>query len=70
MICLAEVKKLPSGNAPGVDEILPEMLKALDIVGLSWLTHFCIVAWKSGTVLTDGRTGVVEWECPCIALEI
>jgi len=32
------VTKLFSGKAPRVDEILPEMLKALDIVQLSWLT--------------------------------
>jgi len=42
-ITLAEeatiVKKLSDGKAPGVDEIRPEMLKALDIVGLSWLTR-------------------------------
>ncbi len=40
LISLAEVsevvKKLLSGKAPGVDEIHPEMLKALDIVWLSW----------------------------------
>jgi len=40
-ISLAEVaevvKKLFSGKAPGVVEIRPEVLKALDIVGLSWL---------------------------------
>ena len=32
------VKKLLGGTAPGVDEVRPEFLKALDIVGLSWLT--------------------------------
>ena len=31
------VKKLLSGRAPGVDEIRPEFLKALDVVGLCWL---------------------------------
>lgn len=31
----AVVKKLHSGRAPGVDEICPEYLKTLDIVGLS-----------------------------------
>ncbi len=29
------IKKLHSGKAPGVDEICSEMLKAVDIVGLS-----------------------------------
>ena len=36
---VAEVKQLFSGKVPGVDGIRPEMLKALDIVGLSWPTH-------------------------------
>ncbi|TWW61317.1 hypothetical protein D4764_05G0014070 [Takifugu flavidus] len=31
------VKKLLGGKAPGVDEIRPESLKALDVVGLSWI---------------------------------
>ncbi|KAI3372456.1 hypothetical protein L3Q82_022939 [Scortum barcoo] len=30
-----------SGKAPGVDEICPEYLKPLDLVGLSWLTRLC-----------------------------
>ncbi|KAI3360120.1 hypothetical protein L3Q82_014441 [Scortum barcoo] len=33
------VCKLLSGKAPGVDEIRPEYLKSLDVVGLSWLTR-------------------------------
>ncbi|KAI3368377.1 hypothetical protein L3Q82_008080 [Scortum barcoo] len=33
------VRKLLSGKAPGVDEIRPEYLKSLDVVGLSWLTR-------------------------------
>ncbi|KAL7857954.1 hypothetical protein AOLI_G00180560 [Acnodon oligacanthus] len=53
------VGKLFSGKALGVDEIRPEMLKALDIVGLSWLTHLCNIAWTSGTVPLDWQTGVV-----------
>ena len=62
-ISLAEVtkvvKKLLGGKAPGVDEIRPEMLKALDTVGLSWLTRLFSVAWGSGTVPMDWQTGVV-----------
>jgi len=62
-ISLAEVaevvKKLFSGKAPGVDEIRLEMLKALDIVGLSWLTRLVNVAWRSGTVPVEWQTGVV-----------
>ncbi|KAK3509648.1 hypothetical protein QTP70_008082 [Hemibagrus guttatus] len=33
------VQQLLSGKAPGVDEIRPEYLKSLDVVGLSLLTH-------------------------------
>ena len=53
------VKQLFSGKAPGVDEIRPEMLKALDIVGLSWLTRLFNVVWGSGTVPVAWQTGVV-----------
>ncbi|TWW73543.1 hypothetical protein D4764_15G0009370 [Takifugu flavidus] len=53
------VKKLLGGKAPGVDEIRPEFLKALDVVGLSWLTRLCNMAWTSGKVLPDWQTGVV-----------
>ncbi|XP_049595828.1 leucine-rich repeat-containing protein 57 isoform X1 [Syngnathus scovelli] len=53
------VKKLLGGRAPGVDEIRPEFLKALDVVGLSWLTRLYNVAWTSGTVPLDWQTGVV-----------
>ncbi|KAI3370580.1 hypothetical protein L3Q82_007149 [Scortum barcoo] len=42
--------KLRSGKAPGVDEIRPEYLKSLDVVGLSWLTRLCNIAWRLGTV--------------------
>ena len=37
------VGKLLSGKAPGVDEIHPEYLKSLHIVGLSWLTCPCSI---------------------------
>ncbi|KAI3351090.1 hypothetical protein L3Q82_005656 [Scortum barcoo] len=40
------VRKLRSGKAPGVDEIRPEYLKSLDVVGLSWLTRLCNIAWR------------------------
>ncbi len=38
------VCKLRSGRASGVDEICPEYLKSLDVVGLSWLTRLCNIA--------------------------
>ena len=42
-----------------MDEIRPEMLKALDNVGLLWLTRLYNVAWGSGTVPMEWQTGVV-----------
>uniref|UniRef100_A0A3Q3T275 Reverse transcriptase domain-containing protein n=1 Tax=Mastacembelus armatus TaxID=205130 RepID=A0A3Q3T275_9TELE len=53
------VRQLLGGKAPGVDEIRPEYLKSLDVVGLSWLTRLCNIAWRSGTVPLDWQTGVV-----------
>ncbi|XP_054456755.1 sodium- and chloride-dependent betaine transporter-like [Anoplopoma fimbria] len=41
------VKHLRSGKAPGIDEIQPEMLKALGVEGLSWLTRLFNIAWDS-----------------------
>ncbi|KAK3573193.1 hypothetical protein QTP86_015101 [Hemibagrus guttatus] len=53
------VQQLLGGKAPGMDEIRPEYLKSLDVVGLSWLTRLCNIAWRSGTVPLDWATGVV-----------
>ena len=53
------VRKFLGGRAPGVDEVRPEFLKALDVVGLSWLTQFCSIARTSGAVPLDWQTGVV-----------
>uniref|UniRef100_A0AAV2MQG6 ribonuclease H n=1 Tax=Knipowitschia caucasica TaxID=637954 RepID=A0AAV2MQG6_KNICA len=62
-ISLAEVTKvvgsLHGGKAPGVDEIRPDYLKSLDVVGLSWLTRLCSIAWRSGAVPMEWQTGVV-----------
>ncbi len=52
-------KQLCSNSAPGVDELCPEFLKALDAVGLSWLTRLCNIAWTSGAVPLEWQTGVV-----------
>ncbi|KAK3507789.1 hypothetical protein QTP70_000372 [Hemibagrus guttatus] len=54
------VQQLLGGKAPGVDEIRPEYLKSLDVVGLSWLTRLCNIAWRSGTVPLDWATRVVD----------
>lgn len=51
------VKMLPNGKAS--DEVHPEMLKTLNIVGLSGLAHLCSDAQRSGTVPTEWRTVVV-----------
>ncbi|TWW74387.1 hypothetical protein D4764_14G0003900 [Takifugu flavidus] len=51
--------KTPGGGAPGADKIRPGYLKALDVVGLSWLTRLCSIAWTSGAVPLDWQTGVV-----------
>ncbi|KAI3360757.1 hypothetical protein L3Q82_012993 [Scortum barcoo] len=40
------VCKLFSGKVPGVDEIHPEYLKSLDVVGLSWLICLFNIAWS------------------------
>ncbi|KAK3512409.1 hypothetical protein QTP70_009831 [Hemibagrus guttatus] len=53
------VQQLLGGKASGVDEIRPEYLKSLDVVGLSWLTRLCNIAWRSGTVPLDWVTVVV-----------
>ncbi len=53
------VKKLLGGKAPGVDEIRPEYLKSLDVVGLSWLTRLCNIAWRSETVPLGWQIRVV-----------
>ena len=53
------VKRLKSGKAAGIDEIRPELLKALDGEGIDWLTRVFQVAWDSGEVPKDWRTGVV-----------
>ncbi len=42
-----------------MDEIRPEYLKSLDVVGLSWLTRLCNIAWRSGTVPLGWQIGVV-----------
>uniref|UniRef100_A0AAV2JNG5 Reverse transcriptase domain-containing protein n=1 Tax=Knipowitschia caucasica TaxID=637954 RepID=A0AAV2JNG5_KNICA len=62
-ISLAEVTRvvgsLHGGKAPGVDEIRSDYLKSLDVVGLSWLTRLCSIAWQSGAVPMEWQTGVV-----------
>ncbi|KAK3513401.1 hypothetical protein QTP70_014229 [Hemibagrus guttatus] len=47
------VQQLLGGKAPGVDEIRPEYLKSLDVVGLSWLT----LDWATGVVIPLFKKG-------------
>jgi len=56
---VSEVVKLFSGKS-GVDEIRPEMLKALDIVGLSWLTRLFSVASGTVSVRTRGCAPIIR----------
>ncbi|KAI3367319.1 hypothetical protein L3Q82_008358 [Scortum barcoo] len=58
---VTEVVRVSSSVARrmGVDEIRPEYLKSLDVVGLSWLTRLCNIAWRLGTVPLEWQTRVV-----------
>lgn len=48
--------ELLSGRAPGLDEIRPEMLKLLEVVGVLQLTQILNVMRKSGTVPLEWKT--------------
>ena len=50
-------------RSPGVNEVCPEFLKALDVVGLLWLTRLCNITWISGAVPLDWQTRVVVPFC-------
>jgi len=57
---VAEVVNKPlGGKASGVDEVRPEFLRVLDVVGLSLLTHLCSIALTSGIMPLDWQIGVV-----------
>ena len=53
------IKQLHSGKASRIDEISPEILKALGVEGLSWLTYLLNIALGSGSVPKEWQTGVV-----------
>lgn len=50
------VSKLLRAKAAELEEILCELLQALDAVELSWLTRLFNVAWSSRTVPLDWQT--------------
>lgn len=80
LIEVAEViKKCVGGKMQDVDDISPEMLKTLYIVGLAWLTPLLSVVWWLGTVGVQWHNGVgvliskkaEQWVCssfPGVAL--
>ena len=47
------IKEIKSGKAAGEDEIRREMLKALTVEGILWLTPVRQVAWKLGKIPRD-----------------
>ena len=42
-----------------MDEICPELLKAQDVVELSWLTHLWNIPWTLGTLPLEWQSGMV-----------
>lgn len=53
------VKQLLDGRLPEVDATPPEMLKALDAMGLPWLIHLFSVLWRTGTTSVQTRKVVL-----------
>ena len=47
------------GKAAGEDAIRPEVLNALTVEGILWLTRVCQVAWKYGKTPRDWQTDVI-----------
>ena len=55
----AVIKSLKSGKAPGEDDIRPEMLKAMNIYGVRWLTRVCKVECSTGQAPKQWHTSVI-----------
>ena len=55
----AVIKSLKIGKAPSKDDITPEMLKAMYMYGVRWLTRVCKVAWRTGQAPEQWQTSVI-----------
>ena len=55
----AVIKSLKTGKTPGEDDIRPEMLKAMNVYGVRWLTRVFQVACRTGQTPTQWQTNVV-----------
>ena len=55
----AVIKSLKTGKAPGEDDIRPEMLKAMNMNSVRWLTRVCRVASRTGQAPKQWQTSVI-----------
>ena len=55
----AVIKSLKTGKAPGEDDIIPEMLTAMNIYGVRWLTRVCKVACSTRQAPKQWQTSVI-----------
>lgn len=53
------IKSLKAGKVVGVDDIRPEMLKALKNSGIRWLIRIYSAVWKTGKAPTDWQTDII-----------